>query len=188
MINYKLIADAIKHYDSKGFTYIEVPWLVTENIDNITRPDDVGPLRIDSKDKNLIASGEQGFLYLMVKGFLPDGKYQTVTPCFRDEGYDLIHTKFFMKNELIIINGNEQDVIRLAEMCHDYFFNIVPNPEYLYTYKTDDSYDIYYEGVEIGSYGIRRHQHLKWVYGTGLAEPRLSNLIKIQDVISFEEN
>lgn len=188
MINYQLIADAIEHYKKQGFSYIEVPWLVSEPIDSITRPKDIEPLHVGRKHKNLIASGEQGFLYLMVKGFLPDGKYQTVTPCFRDEHYDLVHNKFFMKNELIIVNGNESDVSTLANMCFNYFFHVVSQPEYLHMYETDDGFDIVYEDVEIGSYGIRKHQHLKWVYGTGLAEPRLSNLIKIQDVISFEEN
>ena len=53
------------------------------------------------KNKNLIASGEQGFLYLGLKEYLAPGKYVTLTPCFRNESYDLTHSKNFMKVELI---------------------------------------------------------------------------------------
>jgi len=35
-----------------------------------------------------------------------------------------------------------------------------------------------YNGVELGSYGIRECKFLKWIYGTGCAEPRLSQVIK----------
>lgn len=38
--------------------------------------------------------------------------------------------------------------------------------------------DIVFRGIELGSYGIREHKYLKWVYGTGLAEPRFSNVLQ----------
>ena len=78
-----------------GFERIETPWLVTEAVDGITRPADVQPYRVESKNKNLIASGEQGFLYLYLKEYLPKGKFQTVTPCFRNDSFDYTHTKYF---------------------------------------------------------------------------------------------
>jgi hypothetical protein len=34
-------------------------------------------------------------------------------------------------------------------------------------------------GIELGSYGIREHDNLKWVFGTGLAEPRLSKVLRL---------
>ena len=44
--------------------------------------------------------------------------------------------------------------------------------------RSDESYDIESNGIELGSYGIRQHENITWVYGTGLAEPRLSIAIK----------
>ena len=32
---------------------------------------------------------------------------------------------------------------------------------------------------ELGSYGIRTCDYLKWIYGTGCAEPRLSRVLKL---------
>ena len=44
---------------------------------------------------------------------------------------------------------------------------------------TDDGSDlITMAGVELGSYGRRNHGGLNWVYGTGVAEPRLSQCVK----------
>jgi hypothetical protein len=47
---------------------------------------------------------------------------------------------------------------------------------------TKEGFDIEVGGHELGSYGIRKHEYLKWVYGTGCAEPRMSNLIKIHGI------
>lgn len=33
-------------------------------------------------------------------------------------------------------------------------------------------------GIELGSYGIRTCDYLEYIYGTGCAEPRLSQTIK----------
>ena len=46
---------------------------------------------------------------------------------------------------------------------------------------TDIGYDIEYNKVELGSYGIRENEYLTWIYGTGCAEPRLSKLQKYID-------
>jgi aspartyl-tRNA synthetase len=45
--------------------------------------------------------------------------------------------------------------------------------------KTDFGFDIELNGIELGSYGIRRNQENKllWIHGTGLAEPRFSNVV-----------
>lgn len=40
--------------------------------------------------------------------------------------------------------------------------------------KTDDGFDINYKKYELGSYGIRSCEYLSWIYGTGLAEPRMT--------------
>ena len=40
--------------------------------------------------------------------------------------------------------------------------------------KTEQGFDLEYNGIEIGSYGIRSCEYLKWIYATGLAEPRMT--------------
>jgi hypothetical protein len=40
--------------------------------------------------------------------------------------------------------------------------------------ETKEGFDLEVSGIEIGSYGIRSCEYLKWIYGTGLAEPRMT--------------
>jgi len=177
MINYNNIQQSIDFYSKNGFERIETPWLVTEATDAITRPKDAVPYTVESKNKNLVASGEQGFLYLYMKEYLPLGKFQTVTPCFRNDPFDLTHTKYFMKNELIITDiVNEGRLMELIGTSKEFFDNFFEgNTEVI---STSDGYDIVIGGEELGSYGIRDCDFLTWIYGTGCAEPRLSRLIK----------
>lgn len=178
MINYKLLDESINHYTNKGFQRIETPWMVTEAVDSITRPRDVEPYVVDAKKKNLIASGEQGFLYLYLKEYLPLGKFQTVTPCFRNDVFDFTHTKYFMKNELIqtesvTISNLEEVVDNALQMFQPYF------TKPLSVIKAPDGFDINHGEYELGSYGIRECEFLKWIYGTGWTEPRMSKLINL---------
>ena len=177
MINYSIIADSIEYYEAHKFKRIESPWTVTPAISNITKPKGVGDFSIVEKNKVLVASGEQSFLYLYNKGFIPKGSFQTVTPCFRDDAFDSLHTKYFIKNELIKtddVNENALlNVIRNAVM----FFTMYLGCDVLVKKLPDNSYDITYRDIELGSYGIRKCDFLTWIYGTGVAEPRLSMVI-----------
>lgn len=181
MIDYKILADSIAYYEKLGYKRIEAPWTVSEKADNITRPVDRIPFQLKHNDKCLVASGEQSFLYLMIKGFLPKGKYQTVTPCFRFEPFDPYHSKYFMKNELIITDDVSLDsMMTLLENAMEFY-----QPYFKTNIKmvqTNEGYDIEVGGHELGSYGIRQHEYLKWVFGTGCAEPRMSNLIKTHGI------
>lgn len=103
-IHYQNLADAVKYYSDYDFRYIEVPWWVTSDIANLTKPTGISEnsnYKLSVNGKCLVASGEQAFLYLANKGHLVPGQYQTVTPCFRNEEYDHYHSKQFMKLELI---------------------------------------------------------------------------------------
>ena len=178
MIDYDKLNNSVNYYNNHGFNRIEVPWLVTEAVDAITRPKNVQPYVVEAKKKNLIASGEQGFLYLYLKEYLPKGKFQTVTPCFRNDSFDFTHTKYFMKNEIIrtdLVNKISLDEIveNSLKLFQQYFtteLSVITSP---------DGYDINYGEYELGSYGIRECEFLKWVYGTGWAEPRMSKLIDL---------
>lgn len=183
-INYRNIADSIDFYTKHGIEYIESPWTVSKEISGLTKPEEKkNDYEILHNKKTLVASGEQSFLYLMLKGFLPRGTFQTVTPCFRDDLFDLTHTKYFIKNELI----NTKDVTNNSlHQLIDYAFKFYSdklsriNVEKV---KTDEGYDINFisqgKRIEIGSYGIRRTEIGDYVYGTGCAEPRLSHCQKL---------
>ena len=177
MINYKLLDDSIFYYENNGFGRIELPWTVSPYADDITRPKDKTPFQLNVHNKRLVASGEQSFLYLYLKGFLPKGQYQGTTPCFRNESIDYLHMQYFMKNELIktdIVNEEELDkIINISYVFFQQYFQ-----QKLDIIKTEIGYDICIDGNELGSYGIRETDFLKWIYGTGCAEPRLSTLIK----------
>jgi hypothetical protein len=179
MINYKLIDESISFYETVGFKRIESPWTVTKNISDITNPTGKD-FTIKEKNKVLVASGEQSFLYLYNKGFLPKGRFQTTTPCYRDESFDEYHTKYFIKNELIITDTVNMECLDLLVETAALFFNthINDNKYRVTKLKTgDESYDLMLNGIEVGSYGIRSCSYLNWIYGTGLAEPRFSKIL-----------
>jgi hypothetical protein len=177
MIDFKKLNDSIPYYMSWGYQRIEVPWTVSKQISDITRPPNAKDFKIEGKDKVLVASGEQSFLYLFNKGFLPRGTYQAITPCFRDEPFTSLHTKYFIKNELITTEIIDLDsVVGMVETALEFFQKYLPDAEVVKF--SDEMYDIVYKGDELGSYGIRRCDFLEYVYGTGLAEPRLTRIMK----------
>lgn len=179
MIDYKKIADSLEYYEEKGFQRIESPWTVTKEVSKITAPDTAKFWSVEEKNKVLVASGEQSFLYLYLKGFLPKGKFQTVTPCFRDEPFDNSHTKYFIKNELIQTDdvGSKAFLTMLTD-AYEFYSQYTKNV--LVVYKSITEADIEINGVEVGSYGIRECNFLKWIYGTGCAEPRLTYALNLK--------
>lgn len=200
-IDYELFGLALAHYRSFMFKQVEVPWWVTSDIANITKPTGVpesSNYKLSVNGKCLIASGEQAFLYLANKGHLPFGKYQTVTPCFRNEAYDAYHSKQFMKLELIELlnpyampNSDvtvQEQVIALASAALSFFKErlhaVADRVQLVKTGVVDpiavkgtEQLDIVLalksgREIELGSYGARATSFATWIYGTGLAEPR----------------
>lgn len=195
MINYNILGASIEYYENHNYIRIEAPWMVTEEISNITKPDNCVNYFVPECKKVLVASGEQSFLYLANKGLLPPGKYQTTTPCFRNEPIDITHRKCFIKNELIQTNlVNYKELESMINLSLKFFEQYIPK-EKLKVIKTDSSksvtnYDIVAiinnKELELGSYGIRNHEILDWIYGTGCAEPRLSLVLKALNKGSFD--
>jgi hypothetical protein len=176
-IDYRLLYHSTLEYEGWGFRRIEAPWAVTREIDAITKPDMKTPFVLKHNNKHLVASGEQSFLYLYLKGFLPKGQFQTITPCFREEEFDFLHTKYFIKNELIKTDSvTDRDLQMVIDMCLEWYRTLIPEAEAV---KTDDGWDIEIHGKELGSYGIRSCEFLDWIYATGCAEPRTSSLMKL---------
>lgn len=206
-IDYRLLGKAIDYYEALGYKRIEVPWWVTADIANVTKPVGVpesNNYRLSVNGKCLLASGEQAFLYLINKGQLPAGRYQTVTPCFRNEEYDSTHSKQFMKLELIRVlsehafeNASHVEVDDIASQACK-FFNLqttattrrlsevvcrvtptsVEDPIAIPgTHQLDVVMQVGSKEIEIGSYGARKTSFASWIYGTGLAEPRFSKAL-----------
>lgn len=184
MIDYHLLAKAKEYYESRGFDYIEVDWLIPSGISDITKPAESQSVIVTPDKLSLLASGEQGFLYHINKGNLPkSGAYQTITPCFRNDFVDSTHLRQFMKLELISyctdkVAKREADN-KIQEMINSAigFFTQYCSTG-LKVIDLGDSFDIEYKGIEIGSYGYRECEFCSWIYGTGIAEPRFSRLLK----------
>lgn len=182
MIDYRKLADSIEFFEKLGFQRTDQPWWVSKEILDITTPPDVHDIYyLENNRKCLVASGEQSFLYTANKGRLPPGKYQTTTPCFRDESIGILNRKCFMKTELIITDlVTEENLDKLIKQALSFFATQVPDKSLLKVVTTDQGYDINYGEIELGSYGIRECPFLKWIYGTACAEPRLTRAIKME--------
>lgn len=180
MVDYTNIGKAIDYYTSYGFKYIEVPWYVDRDITNITCPDRGNVFLTEYGD--LVGSAEQSFISMALNKEIGSGRYCAVTPCFRDDQTDDIHMKYFMKVELIILKAGKFDLMyaerdAVLGLCYDFFKSVGCSK--LDIVKTEDGKDIENNNIEVGSYGVRRHSDIQWVYGTGIAEPRCSlSLIK----------
>jgi len=182
MINYDFIVKAHKHYEGYGYVRMEVPWWTSLKINHITKPDvikHIPDFHIPLNDKVLVASAEQSFLSLAEKNELPKGRFFATTPCFRNEPNTELSCQYFIKTELIDTEHlNHRAFSGMVDEALGFFESVVPNVCELEILKTDEGFDITYGGIEIGSYGIRSCEFLDWIYGTGVAEPRLSRAIK----------
>jgi hypothetical protein len=183
VIDYQKIADSIIHFKNRGYVRVEAPWWASEDVIRKTYP--TGDLYyIPKNGKALVGSAEQSFLYMGTKGRLPDGKYQAVTPCFRDESIGTFHRKCFIKNELIIVNPTNvdkelNDIIQDALAFFTYQLEEAGLYDDLIIKQTEIGFDIETtKGIELGSYGYRRCEFMDWIYGTACAEPRLTRAIK----------
>ena len=134
-----------------------------------------GNVVLAGKFGQLVASAEQGFIEKMIEGTLPLGRYMSASPCFRDDAIDEMHCREFFKVELIQtldIDGN--GLSEIIEEAFNLFSTMLPSIQHLEIVKTEQGFDLELGGIEIGSYGIREFGDFKWIYGTGLAEPRFS--------------
>ena len=176
-IDYKKIVAAQHHYGWAGYENIDVSWFVSRNAMEVTAPPGVRQY-CNSFIGDLVASGEQSFIQMWMDGELKKGRWQCATPCFRDEPVvDDLRLNYFFKVELIDvlpkdIEKSMQDMVKYALMFFDNYLDVR-------VIDTDIGEDIVFTDIELGdielgSYGYREFEDFKWVYGTGVAEPRLS--------------
>lgn len=173
-IDYRKIANALDHYESRGYEYIEVPWVVSSESVDVTLPSDCPATHVQYGD--LVGSGEQSFIELLRRGETIL-KACCITPCFRIEpSYDDLHFPYFMKLELINTDASNDNLRRMIYDARE-FFN-----EYMEVDIEEtgpNTYDIVDKKlhIELGSYGIRSLDNTRFIYGTGVALPRLDTVI-----------
>lgn len=181
--DWSLVAKAIKHYRKANYSYLEVPWLVSNEAVRLTYS---GPTPYQTSVGQLVGSAEQSFLELELEGLMPvQERFVTASPCWRNEkAYDEWHQTSFMKVELYS-KGNcwEEFLSDAMELFIDLGLDndslvVVECPEGPYTEQWDLAIKLSNNKlIELGSYGYREEESLKWSYGTGLAEPRTSLLL-----------
>lgn len=181
IVDYKLLSKAIKFFSHKGYTQVETPWRVSEEFINLTFKSSEA---FKSDDKFLVGSAEQGFLEMISDGILEYGRYMSVSPCFRNEKEDYYHQQEFIKLELIdIILVKNMFALNLMRDNVLKFITKhlkVKSSSIVVVSTNDDStdFDILIDGIEYGSYGFRNIEEKVYIYGTGIALPRASKILK----------
>jgi aspartyl/asparaginyl-tRNA synthetase len=178
-IDYKKILSAIDHYSLAGYSEIEAPWIVKyESYATTKLPQSRDFYTVGGY---LNASGEQSFIEMMRNGTQLTKNF-CITPCFRNEEIlDDIHHTYFLKLELIDTNVSIENLQTMIDHAVAYFTKYLPL-QILQTDTKGVAFDIIdsKNHIELGSYGIRRTKDFSWIYGTGVALPRLDTVIKKQ--------
>ena len=187
-IDWWLLGHAVEHYRVQGYEQVEVPWVIPSSYMGGTKPHDHRMFEMtqghfSNQPHELIGSAEQGFVYMKRNKLLPYGRnFQAVTPCFRVENFDSTHLPWFMKLELYIDDNDKYSLEQMIEDAVDFFTVWNKNQGFHFprydpkVVQYGDTFDIEINGVEVGSYGIRPGATSwdEYIYGTGLALPRLS--------------
>jgi len=191
-VNWGRLSRALNHWTDLGYKQVDVPWRVKRMYIKSTM-EDVEPAMIKHLDmfeggkdsRCLIGSGEQAFIEMLWNRKLVGGNYVTCTPCFRDDLVDDLHQREFMKVEVISTTWPTLDnLFDLVEKARRFFLSEIGLPLHesglrvVETSVEHPSFDIDLNGIEIGSYGIREWLGMKWIYGTGVAEPRFTKALK----------
>ncbi len=176
MVSTQRVLEAIQYYQGLGYQPLDVPLVVDGVVSSHTKPKGVPELSHDN-GKVYVASAEQSFLQLHKEGNLPDGKYQALTPCYRHERFvSDTHYLMFLKLELIVVGDCGCGYDLTESVCKDAkgFYSKYTTCESFWLAE-EPIMDINSKGVELGSYGYRAMlDETPYVFGTGLAEPRLS--------------
>jgi aspartyl/asparaginyl-tRNA synthetase len=184
-IDYAVAADAQKYYSNAGFVELQVPWIVGYEAYASTMPPD--RREYYTVDGYLNASGEQSFIDIMLSGVKLKKNF-CITPCFRLEPLlDELHHLYFLKLELINTDVSEDNLHRMINSAGYFLNRYFPAENPVRVMPTDDKgqmYDIVDDifGIELGSYGIRSYKDFRWIYGTGVALPRLTTVGKKYDL------
>jgi phosphoribosyl-ATP pyrophosphohydrolase len=181
-VKYCIISDAERFYETNGFTPCHLPWAVDKQSIDATIPPEKTPDMLGNM--YLVGSAEQAFVQEIREGRLDNNKcYVSTTPCFRQEPVlDKTHFRYFMKTELFCALYRptteliKKEVERFLTIAYRFFSRYLQVS--VVTTVEGYGYDIVSpSNVELGSYGYRTAGDLTWIFGTGVAEPRLSDAL-----------
>lgn len=185
IIDYVLLAQAVTKYKYLGYQFVEVPWMVTPQTSQITKPPGAEGF-ILTDGKHLIGSAEQGFIQASAS-FKYNRKLASISPCFRkNDNRDYYHQETFMKLELFIqtIKKPWDKVYKLINDASQVFEELGIKKVY-FNQTSESNLDIEaitkYGNLELGSYGYRHVGETYFIYGTGLALPRFQMALEEQD-------
>jgi len=181
-INLDLVMEAVAFYGNWCHP-ATVPYLVDPDIMAFTCPPGVVDRRLTHFDgKQYVASAEQSFLQIEKEGKLGPTcpPLMALTPCYRDESVlDDVHLNIFLKLEIFDYNppSKKDTPLWWAERMVEFFDG---RGVWTHIVKTDIGYDVLTKSdLELGSFGYRTSpQGVRYVYATGLAEPRASIAIE----------
>jgi len=166
-------------YAELGFQDLPQPWVASHEATHATLPSGVLPCELNGQI--LVGSAEQAFIDRMLTHQMPQGRWQATTPCFRNEPVlDALHKPYFIKLELIHYMPSMADAELETMILQVRWVLGTLIPDGGPTIKiepTDIGWDLTLHGQEIGSYGIREYAGHRWIYGTGIAEPRFTTIV-----------
>lgn len=171
-VNWEFLVKALNWYVNRGYKRVDLPWhasieAVGSTLDDLSRTYELRDLGL------LVGSAEQSFVDALINGTLGEGKFVSLTPCFRKEPvFDATHQPYFMKVELFdtkVCDGNDFDIMLDAKTFMEEISGICPD-----IVPTEFGYDLEINGVEVGSYSSRKYLDYEWTCGTGIAEPRFT--------------
>jgi hypothetical protein len=172
------LGEALRYYTSNGAKYIEVPWIVSPATSAITKPDYCKDY-YHGQYHVLVGSAEQSFIEMHAYCDSLNSICVACTPCFRDEHFlDRTHQLYFHKVELF--STKLADVEIMAWMAENVFERYLGTRTIKRQQTSDDTFDLMYGDIELGSYGVRAHEGKSWAFGTGLAEPRMTVALQIK--------
>ncbi|WP_315922316.1 hypothetical protein [Mesorhizobium sp. SP-1A] len=171
-VNWEYLVAALQWYEARGYKRVDLPWhasleAIQSTLDDLGRSYELGDLGL------LVGSAEQSFVDALMNGTLGQGKFVSLTPCFRKEPvFDATHHPYFMKVELFDTNAYDGTDFEIALEARTFMTEISGiSPDVV---PTEIGYDLEINGIEVGSYSSRKYKGYEWTCGTGIAEPRFS--------------
>lgn len=176
---------AARDWVEAGAAWVDLPWTVPLQFIQATRPELSFGQDVATPRGMLVASGEQAFLWLDSQDMMQPRCHVGWTPCFRDEPViDQWHRYAFIKLEAyrpLAKHEHQKSVLMaLVDQAQGHFERWSGRNARQRWFR-DGTCDIEIDGREVGSYGVRSHPTIEgreYVFGTALAEPRFSEVIR----------
>lgn len=181
---------AIQWWQTQGFMYVDLPWMVPGGYAAAHRP--AFCRDISTPHGSFVGSGEHSFLMLREQGLLAGGAPGFIgwTPCLRDESVlDETHQHGFMKAEWYVslertdVSGWRTRLDELMAAQEMMFRAVALYAEGPIGMRIDREEcgaaqtDLVVAGLEVGSYGLRHFKGQSYLYGTALALPRFTQAL-----------